>query len=73
MVHQWGFFGSISAIRKIWSLIANSRSLRAAALKPYKWFPEWSVVPNTRKVVEQQLQGLWISKFVEKTIAMRTQ
>ena len=34
MVHQWGFFGSISAIRKIWSLTANSRSLQAAALKP---------------------------------------
>ena len=33
MVHQWGFFGSISAIRKIWSLTANSRSLQAAALK----------------------------------------
>ena len=33
MVHQWGFFGSISAIRKIWSLSANSRSLQAAALK----------------------------------------
>ena len=32
MVHQWGFFGSISAIRKIWSLTANSRSLQAAAL-----------------------------------------
>ena len=35
MVHQWGFFGSISAIRKIWSLTANSRSLQAAALKKY--------------------------------------
>ena len=33
MVHQWRFFGSISAIRKIWSLTANSRSLQAAALK----------------------------------------
>ena len=33
MVHQWGFFGSISAIRKICSLTANSRSLQAAALK----------------------------------------
>ena len=33
MVHQWGFFGSISAIRKIWSLTGNSRSLQAAALK----------------------------------------
>ena len=33
MVHQWGFFGSISAIRKIWSLTANSRSSQAAALK----------------------------------------
>ena len=33
MVHQWGFFGSISSIRKIWSLTANSRSLQAAALK----------------------------------------
>ena len=32
MVHQWGYFGSISAIRKIWSLTANSRSLQAAAL-----------------------------------------
>ena len=32
MVHQWGFFGSISAIRKIWSLTANSRPLQAAAL-----------------------------------------
>ena len=36
MVHQWGFFGSISAIRKIWSLTANSRSLQAAALKRSK-------------------------------------
>ena len=36
MVHQWGFFGSISAIRKIWSLTANSRSLQAAALKSLK-------------------------------------
>ena len=36
MVHQWGFFGSISAIRKIWSLTANSRSLQAAALKSIK-------------------------------------
>ena len=35
MVHQWGFFGSISAIRKIWSLTANSRSLQAAALKTF--------------------------------------
>ena len=33
MVHQWGFFGSISAIRKIWSLTANSRSLQTAPLK----------------------------------------
>ena len=33
MVYQWEFFGSISAIRKIWSLTANSRSLQAAALK----------------------------------------
>ena len=37
MVHQWGFFGSISAIRKIWSLTANSRSLQAAALNVYGW------------------------------------
>ena len=37
MVHQWGFFGSISAIRKIWSLTANSRSLQAAALKIHEW------------------------------------
>ena len=36
MVHQWGFFGSISAIRKIWSLTANSRSLQAAALKSWQ-------------------------------------
>ena len=36
MVHQWGFFGSISAIRKIWSLTANSRSLQAAALNRVK-------------------------------------
>ena len=35
MVYQWGFFGSISAICKIWSLTANSRSLQAAALKGY--------------------------------------
>ena len=33
MIHQWGFFGGISVIRKIWSLTANSRSLQAAALK----------------------------------------
>ena len=33
MVHQWGFFVSISTIRNIWSLTANSRSLQAAALK----------------------------------------
>ena len=38
MVHQWGFFGSISAIRKIWSLTANSRSLQAAALKKQRNF-----------------------------------
>ena len=37
MVHQWGFFGSISAIRKIWSLTANSRSLQAAALKIFQF------------------------------------
>ena len=40
MVHQWGFFGSISAIRKIWSLTANSRSLKAAALKNYVFDPK---------------------------------
>ena len=39
MVHQWGFFGSISAIRKIWSLTANSRSLQAAALNVFSQTP----------------------------------
>ena len=45
MVHQWGFFGSISAIRKIWSLTANSRSLQAAAL-----------LRTFKKVVKRHLQ-----------------
>ena len=37
MIHQWVFFGSNSAIRKIWSLTANSRSLQAAALNMLVW------------------------------------
>ena len=49
MVHQWGFFGSISAIRKIWSLTASSRSLQAAALKTVN-IPQWASTVGLVKV-----------------------
>ena len=55
MVHQWVFFGSISAIRKIWSLTANSRSLQAAALK---------LPVDFKRITRSPSQLSWISTDV---------
>ena len=59
MVHQWGFFGSISAIRKIWSLTANSRSLQAAALNN----PKSVAVFNSGRIVVSEWGNNRIQMF----------
>ena len=65
MVHQWGFFGSISAIRKIWSLTANSRSLQVAALKSFLG-PINHFDNNVLRRYGENVVGTWTFHFLLK-------